>query len=228
MHRSQQSIIEIFQAVGDELCDRTISAITKCSAVGLLCDDAMDVSVVEQFIGFVQFYDSGQQNVEVKFLFAEDALENSDSANSQVLYDIVIKQFESIGLRKLTGLCTDGASVMVGKREGLAAKLRQDCPDMINLHCVCHKLALACADADQELKYVDHMATISRQLWQSMENSSKRTKAYMKTHMLLQEFGLNRKTKKKHLKSSRKLARQGGCHSTTLSLLCMKICQLYC
>ena len=133
MHRSQQSIIEIFQAIGDELRDRTIGAITKCSAVGLLCDDAMDVSVVEQFIGFVQFYDSGQQNVEVKFLFAEDALENSDSANSQALYDIVIKQFESIGLRKLTGLCTDGASVMVDKREGLAAKL----------HCVCHKLALA-------------------------------------------------------------------------------------
>ena len=55
--------------------------------------------------------------------FAEDALENSDSANSQVPYDLVIKQFESIGLRKLTGLCTDGASVMVGKREGLAESL---------------------------------------------------------------------------------------------------------
>ena len=122
MHRSQQSIIEIFQTIGDELRDRTIGAITKCSAVGLLCDDAMDVSVVEQFIGFVRFYDSGQQNVEVKFLFAEDALENSDSANSQALYDIVVKQFESIGLRKLTGLCTDWASVMVGKREGLAVQ----------------------------------------------------------------------------------------------------------
>ena len=78
MHRSQQSIIEIFEAIGDELHDRTISAIT----VGL-CDDAMDVSVVEQFIGFVQFYNLDLQNAEVKFLFAEDALQNSDSANSK-------------------------------------------------------------------------------------------------------------------------------------------------
>ena len=46
MHRSQQSIIEIFEAIGDVLRDRTISAITKSSAFGLLCDDAMDVSVV--------------------------------------------------------------------------------------------------------------------------------------------------------------------------------------
>lgn len=36
------------------------------------------------------------------------------------------------------------------------------------------------------------------------------------------------KRRKKYLKSSRKLARQGGCHSITLSLHCTKICQLYC
>lgn len=58
IHRSQQSIIEIFEAIGDELRDRTISAITKSSEAGLLCNDAMDVSVVEQFIGFVQFSNS--------------------------------------------------------------------------------------------------------------------------------------------------------------------------
>ena len=75
---------------------------------------------------------------------------------------------------------------------------------MINLHCVCHKLALACADADQELKYVDHIATIIGQLWQSMGNSSKHTKAYMKTQMRLHEFGLNRKTKKKVFKKLKK------------------------
>lgn len=204
MHRSQQSTIEIFHSIGDELRERIVALINKSSAVGLLCDDAMDVSVIEQFIGFLQFYNHGLQNVEVKFLFAEDALKKSDSANSQALYDIVVDQFKAIGLKKLTGLCTDGASVMVGKREGLAAKLKRDCPQMINIHCVCHKLALACVDADQDLKYVDHMATIIRQLWQSMENSSKRTKAYMKTQMQLHSIGLNRKSKKKVFKKLKK------------------------
>ncbi|KAK3712177.1 hypothetical protein QZH41_005804 [Actinostola sp. cb2023] len=115
MHRSQQSTLEIFHTIGEEIRNRTIDAVTNSSAVGLLCDDAMDVSVIEQFIGFVQFYDSRMQNVEVKFLFAEDALQNSDSANSQALHDIVVSQFEDIGLQKLSGLCTDGASVMVGR-----------------------------------------------------------------------------------------------------------------
>ena len=86
--------------------------------------------------------------------------------------------------------------MIVGKREGLAAKLKRDCPHMDNIHCVCQKLALACVDADQGLKYVDHMAIIIGQLRQNMENSSKRTKAYMKTQMWLHDLGLNRKTKK--------------------------------
>ena len=97
---------------------------------------------------------------------------------------------------------------------------------MINLHCVCHKLALACVDPDQELKYVDHMATIIRQLWQSMENSSKHTKAYMKTQMRLHDLGLNRTTKKKVFKKLKK-----ACKTRWLSFnnsVCLKIFQLYC
>lgn len=54
------------------------------------------------------------------------------------------------------------------------------------------------------LMYVDHMATIIRQLWQSMENSSKRTMAYMKTQTRLHDLGLNRKTKNKVFKKLKK------------------------
>ena len=61
------------------------------------------------------------------------------------------------------------------------------------------------------------MAIIIRQLWQSIETSSKHTKAYIKTQMQLHDLGLNRTTKsiQKAQESSRKLARQGGFHLTT-------------
>ena len=72
-------------------------------------------------------------------------------------------------------------------------KVKRDCPHMTNTYRVCHKLASTCVDADQELKYVDHMATIIRQLWQSMENSSKHTKACMNTQMQFHNLGLTEK-----------------------------------
>lgn len=86
----------------------------------------MDIIVAEQFIGFVQYHNSGLQNVEVRFLFTGDALYLNDSAKSQALYDKSTNSFRASNKENLTGLCTDGASVMVGKREGLTSKLRRD------------------------------------------------------------------------------------------------------
>ena len=48
---------------------------------------------------------------------------------------------------RLAGLATDGANVMIGKNNGVAALLRRECKLMLNVHCICHRLALACADA---------------------------------------------------------------------------------
>ena len=43
---------------------------------------------------------------------------------------------------------SDSASIMLGKNEGVAAKLSRICtyPLIVN-HCVAHRLALACKDA---------------------------------------------------------------------------------
>lgn len=50
-------------------------------------------------------------------------------------------------LRKLVGLGSDGASVMLGRNNGVAAKLRRLQPAMVAVHCYAHKLELAFKDA---------------------------------------------------------------------------------
>ena len=52
---------------------------------------------------------------------------------------------------KLTGLATDGCSVMTGKRSGVAFKMRQECKLLLNVHCICHHLALTCGDANDHV-----------------------------------------------------------------------------
>ena len=44
---------------------------------------------------------------------------------------------------------------MTGKQNGVAALLRKEHPGIINIHCICYKLALACADTKTELKDID-------------------------------------------------------------------------
>lgn len=117
--------------------------IRKDLCYGLLVDDMSDISNFEQMIAFIQYFDEG---VKTKFLFASNVLEDSDSANSEALYKVIKRELTSRGidLNKLVGIVTDGASVMVGKKEGLTTKLKRDVPKVVSVHCICHKLALSC------------------------------------------------------------------------------------
>ena len=91
----------------------------------------------------------------------------------------------------------NGASVMLGKKNGVAAKLKADNPTLVNIHCVCHKLALACTDTVAELKFIKQVETTLRQLWQWLENSPKRMAAFLKIQVNLQK---SKALSDKHLK----------------------------
>ena len=67
---------------------------------------------------------------------------------------------------------------MIGRHNGMAAILKRDVPDLINIHCVCHRLALACADASKELKYITKVEALLLQVWKFYEYSPKKTAKY--------------------------------------------------
>ena len=48
-----------------------------------------------------------------------------------------------LDIQNFLGLASDGALVMVGKNNGVSALLKQENPRLINVHCICHRLALA-------------------------------------------------------------------------------------
>ena len=73
---------------------------------------------------------------------------------------------------RIVSLASDGASVMMGKTGGLAAKLRdKHCPTLLNIHCVCHRLALACTHSVADIAQVGRVETNLRQLWKYFDNS---------------------------------------------------------
>ena len=78
----------------------------------------------------------------------------------------------------MLGLATDGASVMTGKRNGVAAFLRRECKLLLNVHCICHRLALACGDANDHVQYIQSVEKILPQLWSFFKNSPKKSASY--------------------------------------------------
>ena len=112
----------------------------------------------------------------VNLLSADNVSDGFDSANAHAISWLVLKSFvdSDVPFSKVTGFSSDGASVILGKNNGVAARLRDHNPKLINIHCVCHKLALACSDSDSEIHCIKQIQETFSGLWKHLEKSPKR------------------------------------------------------
>eukprot|EP00733_Pompholyxophrys_punicea_P001252 Pompholyxophrys_punicea_v1_NODE_581_length_1653_cov_12.396120.p1 type:complete len:229 gc:universal NODE_581_length_1653_cov_12.396120:869-1555(+) len=70
---------------------------------------------------------------------------------------------------------SDGASAMIGCNNGVAAQLKRKNPTMISVHCICHREALACEDAVDEIDYLKATFFPLIEFGRFFSNSGKRT-----------------------------------------------------
>ena len=86
----------------------------------------------------------------------------------------VIENNLGLNLEELIGFCSDGASAMTGKDNGVAARIKQleECSGILSVHCICHHLALACGDTEDDLKFISDFETTVIQLWISQTSQN--------------------------------------------------------
>ena len=207
-HRSPASVREMFSTLGCALKEKVVKRAKTAGCFGLLVDDVSDISVMEQMITFIQFYDEDSSEVTVEFLSVDNLLEKNDSANATAMFETITSNLQACTLstKKLIGLATDGASVMVGRKNGLAAKLKEVNHRLVSVHCICHNLALACTDAkdDANLKFIKEVETVVTQLWKLFENSPKRLACYLKVQQQMKNLKLSNESRKMVTKKLKK------------------------
>ncbi|XP_068690462.1 E3 SUMO-protein ligase KIAA1586-like [Montipora foliosa] len=176
----------MFLILGETVREQVLQKVGEANFFSILCDEVCDISNKEQLISFVQYVDQDSGKADIKFLAIDDVLEEYDSANADAIKVMLVKQIAAAKLEKskLTGLVTDGCSVITGKRNGVAVKMRQECKLLLNVHCICHcichRLALACGDTNAHVSYIKVVENILVQLWSFFKNSSKRSASYAK------------------------------------------------
>ena len=117
-HKSGGSVREMFLILGETVREQVLQKVGKANFFSILCDEVCDISNKEQLISFVQYVDQDSGKADVKFLAIDDVLEEYNSASAEAIKGMLVKQIAAAKLEKsnLTGLATDGCSVMTGKR----------------------------------------------------------------------------------------------------------------
>ncbi|XP_078585336.1 zinc finger protein 862-like [Branchiostoma floridae x Branchiostoma japonicum] len=217
-HRSQGSIREVFLTIGETIQKTVIERIKRSGVFGVLVDDVTDAAALEQMITFVQFVDTEENKAAVAFLGTKDVLESHESANAEALLDNFTELLDTCGLElsNIHGLCSDGASVMLGARNGFAARLKRlpGCGKVLAFHCVCHKLALACCDTSADLKAIKGVEEVLLSVWKWLSYSPKRTAAFVKAQLAIKGMD-GAKSPAAQQSVCRKLKR--ACHTRWLS-----------
>jgi len=166
----------MFLVLGRTIKEQVQQKTCMANFFSILCDEVCDISNKEQLVTFVQYVDQDSSKADVKFLAVDDVLEEFTSANAIAIKSMIFKQIDDseLDVSKLTGIATDGCRVMTGKRNGVAALIRRECKLVLNVHCICHRLALACGDANDDVAYIKNVEKILIQLWSFFKNSAKK------------------------------------------------------
>ena len=106
----------------------------------LQLDESTDISPCAQLLVYARYI--FENNVKVQYLFSEPL---STTCRREDVFKIVKDFFEKHALdwKQLVGICTDGASSMIGYRSGFKGLVTSIAPHASFTHCVIHRFALA-------------------------------------------------------------------------------------
>ncbi|CAH3171784.1 unnamed protein product, partial [Porites evermanni] len=156
-HRAAGPIRGIFLVLGETIEEEIVRSAQKVQSYGLMVNEVTDISVQSQMLTFIQFVSPVTSCMEIALLLVRNVLEEFASANADAFTSLIKDELQqcSLSLKNLKGFATDRASVMTGKKNGVATKLSELNPVLISVHCICHKLALACTYTNKEIDYIE-------------------------------------------------------------------------
>ena len=172
---------DFIKAISDSMSDAVKIDLQKSNFVSILADGTTDVSNLEQENVCVR-YISPSSKSPVTMLAGIVDLEHG---HADGVIDGIFKALALVGLSRETLKSTesgpslvclnfDGASVMQGKKNGVAGKLMRDYPHVIPVWCIAHKLQLSVMDAVKDVDVLQRLEATLKGIYKYYHGSPKR------------------------------------------------------
>ncbi|XP_046907044.1 zinc finger protein 862-like isoform X3 [Hypomesus transpacificus] len=198
-YRSHRIIDEMLEILSHEIEEPILMAIRASQAISLEIDESTDVSVSRQLDLHVRYMDK-EGKVVNQFLDLVTVPDGKADTIVSAVKKVLLEK--GIPTERLYGLGTDGAAVMtgnyfkpcesilaveslnivtkccflnLGRLNGVAKQLTDSFPKLVTVACAAHRLALACKDASNDVKYMATFRNHLQDLYLYFRNSANRT-----------------------------------------------------
>ena len=151
-HYTSECIVqELVQLLAQQIEDAQLKAVTCSMFYGLMIDESTDISVTKQLVLYGRYVSETGEPCST-FLRIVDLVDGTAEHIEDAIRAYVADK--GLALSKLMRFGSDGAAVMTGRLSGVTTRLRRSNPYIVAIHCVAHRLALACSQAGEKILYV--------------------------------------------------------------------------
>jgi hypothetical protein len=161
--RSKNYAYKFLESINSVVQMDMMSEIASADFHTLTVDESTDISVNKYLILYFKFRQSNSSEYKTTF----GGILELESCDATAIVS-AIKNFYSkhgLDLMKMVMFTSDGASVMLGKNNGVAAQLRRDIPHLVQQHCVAHREDLAISNSWKEIKLMRDLETLIRTVY---------------------------------------------------------------
>jgi len=154
------------------ICDKIVSAESKLC---VLIDESTTISHLSVLVVYIRASVDGVSDPVFIFLDLIELPNQTSGTIAQYLCECLIAHgfTKEYLLQNWISFACDGASVMLGRRSGVATLLHSDFPSLIIWHCLNHRLELAVHDTLQEVNATNHFKIFMDSLYSLYSQSPK-------------------------------------------------------
>lgn len=162
VHRSDHACTEIVDHIANEMKKKVVSNIKEKNSRISLTTDESTVYGLAYMIIFIRCDVTGDGDADNIFL---ELVELKDGTDADSIYNALRKSLQDAGFdddflqRNPISIAADGASVLIGYKNGVIAKLKRDFPNVKSIHSLAHCLELAVHDSLKSVSGCNHFET---------------------------------------------------------------------
>ena len=167
------TIISVQKSLIHVLDEEMKSELKSAKYYGIITDESTDLSIHKKLIIYIRYVCKTTGDLKTQLV---GDLRIADGTAQTIAVEICNKvKYLGLNMANLVGFGSDGASVMFGRKNGVGQLLRKDAPLLTHVHCMAHRLALACSDASKEIPYLKHYRDTLKNLYVHVSGSGIRT-----------------------------------------------------
>ncbi|XP_068708005.1 zinc finger protein 862-like [Montipora foliosa] len=144
-------------AIAEVIREKITKALQESPCISILVDESTDISVTKMLVIYARLVKLETFKPETRFVTNAHVADGTAATITESITKALNQR--NVSLQKVTGLGSDGASVMTSNKKGVTGKLERLNPKIVNIHCIAHRLQLCVSQAADKVKYLKSSKT---------------------------------------------------------------------